>query len=75
MNKNLCPLCGNANLCAVELGDSIAQCWCSKVDISREALAAINAAEQGQRCICQPCASRVDQLSHPAKPPPQPPQQ
>ena len=36
---------------------------------------AIIPAEQGQRCICQPCASRVDQLSHPAKPPTQPPQQ
>ncbi|MCR8921477.1 cysteine-rich CWC family protein [Dasania sp. GY-MA-18] len=67
MDKDRCPLCGNANLCAVNQGGSITQCWCSKATINPAALAAVSADDQGQRCICQQCASRVDQLSKPAQ--------
>lgn len=56
-----CPLCGQANLCAMEAqrltGVKQGPCWCTQVDFNRAALERIPAAAQGKACICQACAT------------------
>ena len=58
-----CPLCGQANLCAMEAerlsGVKQGPCWCTQVDFNRAALDAIPAAARGKACICQACATQV----------------
>ena len=58
-----CPLCGQANLCAMETarltGVKQGPCWCTQVDFNRTALDAIPATARGKACICQACATRA----------------
>lgn len=58
-----CPLCGQANLCAMEAerltGVKQAPCWCTQVDFSRAALHRIPDAARGKACICQACATQA----------------
>lgn len=51
-----CPLCGQANQCAIANQQPPASCWCMGTAIAAEALALIPEAERGQRCICPACA-------------------
>ncbi len=59
-----CPLCGHANLCAMEAerltGVKQGPCWCTQVGFKRAVLAAIPAAARGKACICQACATQTD---------------
>jgi hypothetical protein len=56
----ICPLCGKANLCAMELARSSGQpqgpCWCTQDSFSAELLARVPAAAQGLACVCADCA-------------------
>lgn len=56
-----CPLCGQANLCAMEAerltGMKRGPCWCTQMDFNRAALERIPAAARGKACICQACAT------------------
>ncbi|MBP6395072.1 MAG: cysteine-rich CWC family protein [Giesbergeria sp.] len=52
-----CPLCGQANQCAMAQTPSSTPCWCMDSRIAPQTLAAIPTAERGQRCICPACAA------------------
>jgi hypothetical protein len=56
----LCPLCGQANRCVMELaretGLAPPPCWCTQVDFSAELLASIPADLKDRACICPSCA-------------------
>jgi hypothetical protein len=60
-----CPLCGHPNRCAMETqqrtGIAQAECWCTRIDFSRELLARLPAAARGAACICPACAAAADQ--------------
>ncbi len=63
INTSLCPLCGNANQCAMELeketGVKQAACWCVGMDFSADLLARLPVSAQGQACICAVCAAKT----------------
>lgn len=60
VNATLCPLCGQANRCAMEVARQTGQppgaCWCSQVDFSAELLARVPPEAQRLACICEDCA-------------------
>ncbi|MBN7795324.1 cysteine-rich CWC family protein [Parahaliea mediterranea] len=65
-STQFCPLCDGANHCALGAGGTIETCWCQGARIDPGALAAIPAAERGQRCLCPNCAAPKT-TAHPAK--------
>jgi Cysteine-rich CWC len=62
LNQSLCPLCGKANQCAIEIekatGVKQAACWCVGMDFSADLLSQVPASAQGQACICAACAAK-----------------
>lgn len=56
-----CPLCGQANLCAMEVERATGQpqppCWCTQVDFNRAALDRIPQEARRKACICRACAT------------------
>lgn len=52
-----CPLCGDANRCAVAAGQDAESCWCMSVTMNPDVLAAIPPKARGRVCICARCAS------------------
>ncbi len=54
-----CPLCGQANQCAMEIeratGVKQASCWCASEKVPPELLERIATAERGQACLCAAC--------------------
>jgi hypothetical protein len=60
LNPEVCPVCGKANLCAMELakttGEPQGPCWCTQVNFSAEALSRIPAGARGSACLCADCA-------------------
>jgi hypothetical protein len=61
VDASRCPVCGEANRCAMELeretGQPQGPCWCRQASISREALARIPPEARGVACICARCAT------------------
>ncbi len=59
-DPRLCPLCGQANACAMELQRATGQpqgpCWCTQVGFSAELLARVPAQARRAACICRRCA-------------------
>jgi hypothetical protein len=59
---NRCPLCGQANRCAMEVERTTGQkqppCWCTQVDFSADLLARVPADRQRLACICADCARK-----------------
>jgi len=51
-----CPLCGQANQCAMAAGQPPETCWCMAAAVPPEALKKIPATERGKVCICPLCA-------------------
>ncbi|MDZ7861579.1 MAG: cysteine-rich CWC family protein [Acidovorax sp.] len=51
-----CPLCGQANQCAMAAGQPPETCWCMAAAVPPEALEKIPATERGKVCICPQCA-------------------
>lgn len=62
VQPQLCPLCGQANRCAMEVqretGVPQGDCWCTQVDFSAELLARVPPAAQRLACICAACAAK-----------------
>ncbi len=62
LNATLCPLCGQANQCAMELEKATGQaqppCWCTlpSVSFSEELLARLPPEARHKACICARCA-------------------
>jgi hypothetical protein len=57
---NFCPLCGQANRCALEVQRATGQeqppCWCMQVDFGADLLARVPAEARRLACICPACA-------------------
>ncbi|MGK0442412.1 MAG: hypothetical protein ACJA0N_002223 [Pseudohongiellaceae bacterium] len=66
-DKSHCPLCGEANQCAITQGKTIEQCWCFTTDIKPQALDAIEAPLKGNVCICPNCATVATPTTHNTK--------
>jgi len=60
---DLCPLCGQANECAMEVeratGVKQPPCWCMSVDFTAELLAKVPQDAKNRACICPACARPV----------------
>lgn len=58
-----CPLCGQANLCAMEAerasGLPQGTCWCTQVDFTAELLGNVPDEAAGLACVCAACAKRA----------------
>lgn len=56
-----CPLCGQANTCAMEMEKATGQkqppCWCTQVDFSADLLARVPPESRRLACICASCAT------------------
>jgi len=56
-----CPLCGQANLCAMEAqrvtGVKQPPCWCTRATFTAELLARIPTTARGVACVCAACAA------------------
>jgi hypothetical protein len=61
INPILCPLCGQANQCAMEVelatGIKQAPCWCSQTSFAAELLDKVPPEARGKACICSVCAA------------------
>jgi hypothetical protein len=62
IDATLCPLCGAANRCALEVeretGREQPPCWCTKVDFTAELLGQLPAEALNLSCICAACAEK-----------------
>ena len=62
VQPQLCPLCGQANRCAMEVerttGVAQGDCWCTQVDFSADLLARVPPEAQRLACICAACAGQ-----------------
>jgi len=60
VDASRCPLCGEANGCAIErereTGQAQGPCWCMQAGVSAEALALVPPDARGLACICGRCA-------------------
>lgn len=60
INPRLCPLCGQANQCAMEVerasGVQQPPCWCAQTVFTAELLARIPEPARGTACLCAACA-------------------
>ncbi|MBP9737840.1 MAG: cysteine-rich CWC family protein [Rhodoferax sp.] len=54
-----CPICGQPNLCAIEIarasGEVPAPCWCAQTSFSAELLNRIPPDARGVACLCPSC--------------------
>jgi len=61
VNPALCPLCQQANQCAMEVarltGEPQPPCWCTQARFDAALLARIPAPLQGKACVCARCAA------------------
>ena len=61
-DPRLCPLCDQANQCAMEIekqtGVPQDACWCCSASISAELLRQIPEALRNQACVCPACAAK-----------------
>ncbi|MEM7437043.1 MAG: cysteine-rich CWC family protein [Myxococcota bacterium] len=57
LDTTRCPLCGEANECAIAAGRDPSSCWCMSAVMDAGALARIPAEAQGRVCICARCAA------------------
>jgi hypothetical protein len=49
-DENFCPFCGKPNFCEISADKA---CWCGKIAISEELIAALPVS--GKACICLRC--------------------
>ena len=52
-----CPVCGEANGCAMAADPDASHCWCFDATISTETLELVPAEARGTVCVCARCAS------------------
>ena len=69
VNPTVCPLCGQANQCAMELEKATGQpqgpCWCTQVDFSADLLSHIPTPARGVACVCAACAGTGREVLQP----------
>ena len=63
LDEGHCPLCQQANGCAIAADREAAACWCQHQSIEPSAIAAARQLGAAKRCICQRCAEQARQLS------------
>jgi hypothetical protein len=65
-SPEVCPLCGQANQCAMEkermTGQKQGPCWCTQASFSAELLSRLPDDAVNRACICARCASGQDDL-------------
>ncbi|MCD6674389.1 MAG: cysteine-rich CWC family protein [Burkholderiaceae bacterium] len=67
--NDVCPRCGAANHCAPAAAGSFeAQCWCTRVTVSRRALSEIAVQFRGRACLCPACAALPEASSGGSRP-------
>ena len=58
----LCPVCGQPNLCAMEVARATGQpqppCWCTQVEFDADLLARVPVDARRLACICAACAGK-----------------
>ena len=63
----ICPLCGSANMCAMEVakatGKPVERCWCVDVVFTPELLKALPEEAKGKACVCNNCAANAQLIS------------
>lgn len=59
-DPSTCPACGTANACAMANGTATS-CWCFNVTVNPDALAALPEAAVGKVCLCQRCATALQE--------------
>jgi len=66
IDPTLCPLCGESNVCAMEIerqsGIAQAPCWCMSAVFSESLQEQIPDAARGQACICARCVAKAATL-------------
>ena len=66
-NKNICPLCGSANDCRYQEGQTKASfsCWCQNqtITFSEEKLAQLQGDAEAMACLCFACSKAVQEPS------------
>lgn len=64
VNPRLCPLCGQVNLCAMEVaratGVKQPPCWCTEASFDAALLASIPEQARDKACICAACAQAAE---------------
>ena len=55
VDPSSCPLCGEANECALAAGAST--CWCFQLTVPADVLERVPAEAQAVACVCQACIS------------------
>jgi len=66
VNPCCCPLCGQANHCAMEMpqaGREQVPCWCTRETFSVSLLQRVPEPLRGQACICQACVNASKDLA------------
>lgn len=53
-----CPLCGEANRCALAADPNATDCWCDSVVFPAELLAKIPDNKVRKNCVCQKCLDK-----------------
>jgi len=63
LNSSLCPLCGEANVCAVEIeresGIAQAPCWCMAAVFGDSLRDRVPVEARGRACICARCVAKA----------------
>jgi hypothetical protein len=58
-DPRLCPLCGEANACALAGNAAADTCWCASVTITTAVLERVPPAARGVACVCRRCAAAL----------------
>ncbi len=56
-----CPLCGDANRCAVAQGQTPRTCWCMSAQVPPALLEQLPREAVGRSCICATCIAAWNQ--------------
>jgi hypothetical protein len=72
LDASRCPVCGEANRCAIELeretGQPQGPCWCMQAAFARGVLDRVPAEARRLACICARCATTGAAAEAPAAP-------
>ena len=67
IDRGHCPLCGQSNDCAREMGRNEKNCWCVSVIFPAELLELVPEEKKDQACICRTCLRRYRQQQNQAE--------
>ena len=68
LDPSVCPLCGVANQCAMEIakatGKPLERCWCVDAVFTPELLESLYEESKGNTCVCFTCVFKgvIDRL-------------